>query len=141
MESLESEKTFLTSLSEKAQDKILQKYRIIEPFLKKEKKLTQISKEQGISLKTAKNWVLKYRKHGLIGLSRSKRKDKGNMRICSEELQNIIEGIYLRDSHLSKASIHRKIKEFTHSKVKMSQLQNNLQHYNKYASWASFFSS
>lgn len=112
----ESDKLFLSSLSENSRSEILRRYRIIEPYLNRVKKLKSISIEEKISFRTVQNWVRKYRKKGLIGLSRNKRSDEGKKRVCNEELQIVIEGIHLRDSHLSIASIHRRIKEFTNSK-------------------------
>ena len=70
--------------------------------------MATICGEQQLSSRTIKRWVANYRKSGLLGLVRISRNDKNN-RHCSNELQHFIEGLYLQNPHLSKASIYRKI--------------------------------
>lgn len=95
-------------LTDKERDNALHKYYIIQPFLQKSKKLSTICEEQKLSLRTLKRWVSNYYKKGLLGLARTPRKDKNNRR-CSTELQHFIEGLYLQNPHLSRASIYRKV--------------------------------
>ncbi len=76
--------------------------------MQKNKTLPIICNEQDLSLRTLKRWVANYRKNGLLGLAYSRRDDSGSRR-CSTELQQFIEGLYLQNSHLSKASIYRKV--------------------------------
>ena len=45
----------------------LQRFKIIEPFLRKEKKLKEIEEETGISYATLKRWVNAYKKKWDIG--------------------------------------------------------------------------
>jgi len=100
----------LNLLTDEERSKALYKYKLIQPFLQKEKSLLKICKEQNISPRTAQRWVSCYKKKGLAGLIRQQRKDNGKRRSCSQEIQQLIEGLHLQFSHLSAASIFRKIK-------------------------------
>ncbi len=48
-----------------------------------------------IPLRTAQRWVANYKKSGLTGLCRSKRKDRGTHKIANAEVQKLIEGLAL----------------------------------------------
>ena len=48
------------------------KYSIIEPFLKKEKKLKELSHEYNIPYSTLKRWIKTYKEYGIKGLSKNK---------------------------------------------------------------------
>lgn len=61
------------------------RFKIIEPFLKKEKKLREIEKEQNISYATLKRWVNAYKKNGMIGLEKKSREDKNSFRNIDDE--------------------------------------------------------
>lgn len=66
------------------------RFKIIEPFLKKEKKLKEIEKEKNISYATLKRWVSAYKKNGVIGLEKKTREDKNSFRnIDNSELKEI----------------------------------------------------
>ena len=52
------------------------RYKIIEPFLKKEKKLKEIESETNVSYATLKRWVTQYKTSGLSGLKKKNRVDK-----------------------------------------------------------------
>ena len=49
------------------------RFKIIEPFLKKEKKLKEIELEENISYSTLKRWVNAYKKKGMLGLEKKER--------------------------------------------------------------------
>jgi putative transposase len=102
----------LSHWSEEERGRALYKYKLIQPFLQKEKSLLKICKEANLYPRTARRWVSCYKKQGLAGLIRKQRKDNGKRRSCSQELQQLIEGIHLQNSHLSTASIFRKIKGY-----------------------------
>lgn len=104
--------TVLSQLTEKSKAEALRKYQLIRPFLQKEKSLITISKESQLSLRTAKDWVKRYRQHGLGGLARKSRRDSGVRRSCSQKTQQLIEGLHLQKSHLSGASIYREIRKY-----------------------------
>src|SRR3990167_3738173 len=110
MENINQQIFAISQLSNKERDAALAKYHIIQPYIQKTRKLLAISHEQNISLRTLNRWITNYCKKGLLGLARSARKDNGDRR-CSTEIQQFIEGLYLQNRHLSKASIYRKSQE------------------------------
>ena len=82
------------------------RYEILRPHFTEDVPLTSIALEQGIPVGTLRDWVKRYRKHGLVGLVRQPRADKGRRRMSSR-LQQAIEGLALKQPPLSVASIHR----------------------------------
>jgi putative transposase len=102
--------SLLIGLPEDERTLALVRFQAIRPFLEDGIPLTQIADEQGISLRSARYWVKRYRKDGLVGLTRKERDDK-HQRKLSPDLQKIIEGLALRKPRLSMATIHRKAAE------------------------------
>ncbi len=109
--STKSEFSSLCELTESQRQVALDRYRIIEPFIEGNKSLSRVCQENNLSLRTAREWVGRYRKGGLSALARMHRKDKGKHRRLPLELQQLIEGLYLKSSHLSFASIYRQVKQ------------------------------
>ena len=103
----------INDITDNEREGALRKYHIIQPFLENVKTIAIICKEQQLSRRTISRWVANYRKHGFIGLLPIKRHDKGKTRSCSLEVQQLIEGVYLQNRHLSRASIYRKIQAIT----------------------------
>ncbi len=71
----------LTILSESERDRALERFHILEPFLEGGVPLTRVAADQGVPLRTLQRWVAKYRDSGLVGLSRTPRKDRGVRRL------------------------------------------------------------
>lgn len=70
----------------------LLRFKIIEPFLKKKKKLKEIEAEENISYATLKRWVNAYKKNGILGLEKKPREDKNSFRnLDNEDLEKIRE--------------------------------------------------
>ena len=88
----------------------IERFKIIEPFLKKEASITQLSKEYDVSTRTLHRWVANYRNIGLKGLERPTRQDKGKFRI-SEEIQHYIEALALSKRPMSARNIFRLAKK------------------------------
>ena len=61
------------------------KYKIIEPFLNKEKKLKDLSSEHDIPYSTLKRWIKLYKEFGIKGLSKKIRSDKDSFRKADDE--------------------------------------------------------
>lgn len=101
----------LSQIDEKGRDEAHRKYKILEPFLNKNIPLKIISKKSGVPVRTLNLWLRKYKDNGLKGLARKYRRDKGTPRIYDLDLQKRVEGLYLNNSKLSSASIHRLITE------------------------------
>ena len=66
------------------------KYSIIEPFLKKEKKLKELSSEHNIPYSTLKRWIKAYKELGVKGLSKKIRSDKDSFRKADDETMKYI---------------------------------------------------
>jgi putative transposase len=71
--------------------------------------LTAIAREQRRSLRTLRDWVARYRRHGLVGLARPSRADKGTPRRLNPALRTLIEGLALRRPRPTAAHIHRRV--------------------------------
>jgi putative transposase len=102
------ERSVLTSLSEDERDAALQRFHLLQPHLEGGALLTQLARAEGIPLRTVRRWVRQYRHHGLAGLVRKQRKDRGTHRFPTE-LVHLVEGLALRRPPLSAAAIHRQI--------------------------------
>lgn len=100
----------LTGLTDEARSRALTCFQVIRPFLEDGVPLTQIAREQGLILRTARRWVDRYRREGLTGLARKERDDKDKRKL-TPTLQQLIEGLALRKPRLSSATIHRQVAE------------------------------
>ena len=87
----------------------LERFEVIRPFIENGVSLPEVIKEQDVSLRTAREWVERYRKYGLEGLNRKGRSDKGKLRRLPEELEQLTEAFALEKPRLSVATIHRKV--------------------------------
>jgi putative transposase len=86
----------------------LARFRLLRPHLEEHVPLARLARDQGIPLRTARRWVQRYRAHGLVGLARRPRADRGK-RAFPAELVQLIEGLALRTPALSAAAIHRQV--------------------------------
>ena len=77
-----------------------EKLKIIEPFLKKEKKLKEIEEESSISYATLKRWVKAYKEKGVKGLTKKERSDKNNFKKVDEGDLEHIETFYEKNKNL-----------------------------------------
>lgn len=84
----------------------LTRYEILRPYFAENVPLIRVAQERGIPFRTLREWVLRYRKHGLAGLVRKSRTDKDRRRM-SVQLQEAIEGLALKQPPPSVASIYR----------------------------------
>src|SRR5512135_1618644 len=100
----------LSSLSEAERARALERFRLLRPFLEEEVSLPEIARIGGISLRTARYWVQRYREEGFAGLARKARRNKKQPKIAVTLLQ-LIEGLALRKPPLSAAAIHRQVAE------------------------------
>lgn len=89
-----------------------ERYQILRPHLEDAVPLSRTIEDADISLRTAQRWVANYLKSGLTGLCRSKRKDVGTHKILNAEVQKLIEGLALQKPAMTKATIHRRVKDW-----------------------------
>jgi putative transposase len=97
----------LSGLCDIERNRALARFEIIRPFLEDGVPLARLARERRIVLRTARRWVERYRKNGLVGLVRKERNDKDERKLLPE-LQQIIEGLALSRPKLSAAAVHRK---------------------------------
>jgi putative transposase len=100
----------LTELSEQECVSALQRYHIIQPFLDGQATLKTIAQTHGIAYRTAQRWVRRYRRHGLVGLAHSRRRDRNERRV-EPTLQQLIKGLALQKTRPSAAAVYRQAKE------------------------------
>ncbi|MEI4617990.1 hypothetical protein [Bacillus cereus] len=86
------------------------KYKVIFPYLEKEKTVQQISKETTLSIRIIQYWICKFKEKGLLGLVRKERSDCGKFKI-PDVVQQQIQKYYLANKNISISSIHRRIKK------------------------------
>lgn len=70
--------------------------------------LLKVAAEAGVSLRTARRWLARYRAKGPAGLARSQRSDAGTHKIAAELIE-MAEGLALLTPPLSIATIHRRV--------------------------------
>jgi putative transposase len=107
MESTSPYHSSLVTLTEAQRAQALEHFRLIRPFLEDGVPLTDIAAFHQLSLRTLRRWVQQYRAHGLAGLIRAARKDQGQRRSLTPQLQHIIEGLALQKPRRTVANIHR----------------------------------
>jgi putative transposase len=82
----------LSTLTEEAGAAALERYRLLQPALEHGVPLAQVAKHYGLVLRTVQRWVTRYQAHGLAGLTRRTRADRGQSRHLQPELKHVIEG-------------------------------------------------
>ncbi len=87
----------------------------MQPHLEDGVPLTQLAREHGIPLRTARRWIGRYRSSGLVGLERARRIDHGRRHLPTE-LQDLIEGLALCRPRPSIAMITRRVSTIAKSR-------------------------
>lgn len=91
----------------------LKRFKIIEPFLRKEKKLKEIESETGISYATLKRWIKAYKENGVLGLDKKERQDKNSFRAIDDTGLDIIKKVYKESSETNNiAQLYDKCKTY-----------------------------
>lgn len=83
----------LTAYSEEQRQKAMDKYRLIAPYLNREKSLRAVAEDSDVSKRTLQYWVSQYEQFGLVGLIRKRRRDSGIFKVekeVQEEIKNLI---------------------------------------------------
>ena len=99
----------LSTLTEEEGALALARYRLIQPCLEQGVPLVQLAKHHGLVLRTVQRWVMRYQAHGLAGLTRRARVDRGQSRHLRPELKHAIEGLALRKPAPTSAFVHRQV--------------------------------
>ena len=82
-----------SSFSAEEQQRALDRFKMIQPFLEEGIFLSDIAPRHGISLRTVRRWAKAYRQHGLAGLCRKPRGDKGNHRRLCPTMKVLIRSV------------------------------------------------
>jgi putative transposase len=99
----------LSTLTEEEGAVALARYRLIQPALEQGVPLAQVAKHHGLVLRTVQRWVACYQAHGIAGLTRRTRADRGHSRSLRPELKDVIEGLALRTPAPTAAFVHRQV--------------------------------
>lgn len=97
----------LSQLDADARAQAQARFQQLRPFLEDGVPLPHVAAQQGIPLRTARRWVAAYRQHGLAGLARKPRSDRGHHPSLPLTLQRYIEGLALQKPPPTIATIHR----------------------------------
>lgn len=97
----------LAELSNSSREQALQRFQMLRPHLEEGLALRVVAEDAGLPFRTAQRWVAQYHKHGLAGLTRRGRQDRGERRVVSPRIRNAIEGLALERPPLPLKSIYR----------------------------------
>ncbi len=67
----------LTTLSEAERALAMKHFSILQPVLEEGVSQTEVARLHHIPLRTIQRWMSQYRRHGLVGLARQERADRG----------------------------------------------------------------
>jgi len=101
----------LPTLSEAQRAQALERFVILRPALEEGVPQTQIARTYHLPLSTVQRWIKRYREHGLIGLARQQRSDRGKPRGMPSKLVQLIERLALQTPLRSVTAIHRQMTE------------------------------
>ncbi len=102
----------LLEVPEAAREQALARFHLLQPHLEEKQPLDAVARAAGMNFRTAGRWVARYRQHGLAGLARQNRTDRGELRALSLEMRRLIEGLALERPQLPRRSIHRQVQQF-----------------------------
>ena len=105
----------LSELGELARAEALRRFALLRPHLEQGEPLSVLARKAQIPLRTARRWVERYRAHGLEGIARRGRVDRGARRTLSEDAQRLVEGLALQRPRLSAAAIHQELSSWARS--------------------------
>ncbi len=86
------------------------RWEVIAPVIEDGVPVARAGAHSGVSLTTVRRWLASYHEHGLAGLVRAQRSDRGRPR-TRPELVALIEGLALRRPRLSAATIARRARD------------------------------
>jgi putative transposase len=96
----------LTELSDAERELALERFRVLRGCLEEGVSVAALAREGALHPRTVQRWLRAYRQHGLLGLVRKSRSDRGQS-VVSAELKHLIEGLALRRPPLSSAAVYR----------------------------------
>lgn len=88
------------------------RFQLLEPHLTGGRDLRSVAEHAQVSFRTLQRWIAGYKRHGLPGLLRKERVDRGDRRTISPRLREAVEGLALEKPPLPLSSVHRQICQF-----------------------------
>ena len=67
----------LATLSPAERARALERYRLLQPCVEHGVPLTHVAGQHDVPLRTLQLWLAQYRREGLVGLARRRRRDRG----------------------------------------------------------------
>ncbi|HUO01029.1 MAG TPA: Mu transposase C-terminal domain-containing protein [Bradyrhizobium sp.] len=98
----------LSQVSERQRECALERYRKLQPHLERDAPLARVAKEASLPFRTAQRWVSRYRRFGLIGLTRAGRSDQGRRHVA-EDLLRLAEGLALQRPPFGPGAAYREV--------------------------------
>ena len=102
----------LIHLTESERAQAMERFHVLRPVLEGHVALSEIAAQHQLSPRTLQRWIQYYHRHGLAGLSRKWRPDRGTHRGLSPALHQLIEGLALQCPPLTVPIIHRQVGAF-----------------------------
>ncbi len=99
----------LSTLTEAQRGLAMERFSLLRLALEEGVSQTEVAHLHHLPLRTVQRWISQYRRHGLVGLARRKRKDRGTRRGLEARLVPLIEGLALQKPKRSAAAIHRQV--------------------------------
>lgn len=80
----------LTELSERQRERAFDRYGKLQPHLEQDAPLARVAKEASLPFRTAQRWVNRYRRFGLVGLTRAGRSDRGKRHVAEGDPRSFV---------------------------------------------------
>ena len=103
----------VAGLTEENRKVALDCFRMIQPHLEQDQSLQSVADAAGVPYRTAQRWVAQYRLFGLVALARKRRGDRGERRVVSAKLKEVIEGLALQKPPLPLAALFRQVQRLS----------------------------
>lgn len=97
------------------QAEAMARFAVLRPHLEDGVPLTRAAAEAEVPIRTVRRWLARYRRDGLVGLTRGTRADRGCRRL-PDELVRAVEGMALARPPPSAATIHRRLTDLAPEK-------------------------
>jgi len=95
------------------EDTAMSRFRLLRPVIENGVSVPALARTSGVSVPTLRRWLRLYRAHGVSGLRRRSRSDRGGRHRVSKEMAAVIEGLALERPRRSVAAIHRIVRDST----------------------------
>lgn len=94
-----------------AQETAMSRFRLLRPVIEDSISVPTLARTSGVPVPTLRRWLRLYRAHGVSGLQRRPRSDRGGRHRLSKETTAAIEGLALERPRWSVAAIYRIVRD------------------------------